>query len=184
MRVETPAAAVLSLAFALGCSRADADLREWRPSDHQHTSEGPSENGQEGPQVSGSAEPLMPGLDEVTIAAWRRACTSCHGQIGRGDGPQGPMVRARDLSDPAWQASVSDAQVAESITKGRGKMPGFALPEATVQGLVHLVRLFDRDRLARAEASARAARIGAPPAPSGSALPEGHGAAPRPAGSR
>jgi cytochrome c oxidase cbb3-type subunit 3 len=159
IRVESLLAVLGASAIALACNRAD-DLREWRPSDHQHQTEAKSDEGREPAQVTGSAEAPMPGLDEVTIATWRRACASCHGQLGHGDGPQGPMVHARDLSDSAWQAATPDAQIAESIAKGRGKMPAFSLPPATVEGLVHLVRLFDRERLARAAASARAASSG------------------------
>jgi cytochrome c oxidase cbb3-type subunit 3 len=153
-------AAFVSCARALGCTRAADDLREWKPSDHRHTSESKSEADPEAPQVTGSAEPPLPGLDEVTIATWRRACVTCHGQLGRGDGPQGPMVRARDLSDSAWQAATSAAQMKESITKGRGKMPPFSLPAATLEGLVQLIRLFDPERRAQAAASARAASEG------------------------
>jgi len=168
---------VLAGASLLGCDRAPSDLREWRPSDHKHTSEAKPENEGESPQVSGSSEAPLPGLDEVTIATWRRACTSCHGQLGRGDGPQGPMLHARDLSDSAWQAATPDAQIAESIAKGRGRMPAFQLPASTIEGLVHLVRLFDRERLARAAASAQAAAA-ASAAPSAGTASSAPGAAP------
>jgi hypothetical protein len=172
------AVALVSCGLAFGCNRSPDDLREWKASDHRHTSESKSENGPEAPQVTGSAEAPLPGLDEVTIATWRRACTSCHGQLGRGDGPQGPMVRARNLSDPAWQAATSDAQIKESITKGRGKMPAFPLPEATLDGLLHLVRLFDPERLAQIR-NARAASEGAHDAPAGSASAAPRSAAPQ-----
>lgn len=152
--------------FSFGCHRAPDDLREWKPSDHKHTSEA-DPNGERAPQVSGSAEPVMPGLEDVTVVTWKRACTNCHGQLGRGDGPQGPMVKARDLSDPAWQASVTDAQIATSITKGRGLMPPAPLPPATIDGLVHLVRLLNKDRLDQAAKSAS----GASGAPSGRGTP-------------
>lgn len=150
------------------CSQSANDLREWRPTDHRHTTEPNAESAEGAPQVSGSAEPAVPGLDEVTIATWRRGCVSCHGQLGRGDGPQGPMVKARDLSDPAWQASVTDAQIAETITKGRGRMPPATLPPATVDSLVHLVRLFNRERPAEPApanpaAPAASASTAAPP---------------------
>jgi hypothetical protein len=183
--VSSVLAVLVASTVSLGCDRTPSDLREWKPSDHRHQSEAKSDNEAEAPQVTGSAEPVMPGLDEVTIATWRRACANCHGQLGHGDGPQGPMVRARDLSDSAWQAATPDAQIVESITKGRGKMPAFQLPAATVDGLVHLVRLFDRERLARMAASARAASPPAPSgAPAGSAAPlkEAHAASGPPAG--
>jgi hypothetical protein len=152
-------------AGAGACSRAPDDLREWRPSDHRHTTETTSESSEQAPQVSGSAEQHLPGLDEVTIASYRRGCATCHGQLGRGDGPQGPMVKARDLSDPAWQASVSDAQIADTILRGRGRMPPFPLPPATIDGLVHLVRLFSSDRSAASPPST--APFGSEEAPTG-----------------
>ena len=36
----------------------------------------------------------IPGLEDVTIVAWSQNCTQCHGQLGRGDGPRGPMLKA------------------------------------------------------------------------------------------
>lgn len=154
--------AMALLPVLAACTRDAEDLREWRPSDHHHQIE-ESRTGREAPRVTGSAAAPLPGLEEVTIATWQRACMNCHGQLGRGDGPQGAMVHARDLSDPEWQAAVTDDRIAESVTKGRGLMPPFALPAETVTGLVHLVRLFDRNRLMRAPGSAAA------PAPSASA---------------
>jgi mono/diheme cytochrome c family protein len=146
----------------VACSRNADDLREWRATDHKHTSESTPESAQEAPQVSGSAETKIPGLDEVTIASYRRGCATCHGQLGRGDGPQGPMVKARDLSDPTWQASATDAQIADAITRGRGRMPAFSLPAPTVDGLVHLVRLFNRARAAEAAPGGPAPAAAAP----------------------
>lgn len=145
-------------AGTIACNHAPEDLREWKPTDHRHTAEATPASDPNAPQVTGSAEPPLPGLDEVTIATWRRGCTTCHGELGRGDGPQGPMNKARDLSDAAWQASVTDAQIADVISKGRGKMPAFPLPASTIEGLTHLVRLFDRDRVANEARRASAAQ--------------------------
>jgi mono/diheme cytochrome c family protein len=136
--------ALTAIAATHACNRMQDDVREWRPSDH-HDTESETAAGR-APQVSGSAEPAMPGLEEVTVAAWQRACTQCHGSLGRGDGPRGQMLKARDLSDPAWQASVTDAQIADAIVKGKNAMPASMLPASTVEGLVHLVRLLNRDR--------------------------------------
>ena len=148
VRTLSFAIALVASCAAFGCNRAPDDLREWRPSDHHNNATAAESDPGTGraAQVTGSAEPTMPGLEDVTIVAWLRNCTTCHGSLGRGDGPRGPMVKARDLSDPAWQASVSDAQLAESITKGKNAMPGFPLPASTIDGLVHLVRLLDRSR--------------------------------------
>jgi cytochrome c oxidase cbb3-type subunit 3 len=126
------------------CDRAPSDLREWRVSDHDHTSN-PNETQVEVKPDAGS--PLAAqGLDEVTIVTWKENCAKCHGTVGAGDGPQGPMTGTRDLTDPEWQAATTDATIAQSIRNGRGRMPAFNLPDATVTSLVRLVRLFDARR--------------------------------------
>lgn len=133
--------ALIALAL-LSCSRAPDDLREWRPSDHDHTEE--SSSGQV-PANSPSSGGMF-GISEVVLAAWKTNCTTCHGIIGRADGPQAAMTKPRDLTDPTWQGSVSDADIASAIQNGRGSMPAFDLPATTVEGLVKLVRLLNRAR--------------------------------------
>jgi cytochrome c oxidase cbb3-type subunit 3 len=142
-----------------GCNERPSDLREWRASDHDRSDASPAQQGQVDPAAAASA---MPGLEDVTIVAWSQNCTQCHGQLGRGDGPRGPMLKATNLSDPAWQSSVTDEQIAAAIKLGRGAMPSFSqLPEGTIAKLVKLVRMMNLTHL-RASASA---------APSGSAAP-------------
>lgn len=142
------AAVVLpGLLTTAACNRSPSDLREWRASDHDQ-SDNPAQEG----QVDGSNTLSSLGIDEVTLVAWRENCAKCHGAMGMGDGPQGPMTRARNLSDASWQAATNDEAIATAIRQGRGMMPGFKLPDSTVNGLVKLVRLFDaRRRNAAAE---------------------------------
>lgn len=132
----------MSVVALVGCSRTPDDLREWKPSDHDHT-QSPGQSQVAAAPDSGrpSGATGIPGLDELTLAAWRRNCTVCHGAIGRGDGPRGAETRATNLGDPAWQASVTDADIAAVIKGGRGAMPPFALPDETIAGLVRLVRM-------------------------------------------
>lgn len=131
----------LVIVIAAGCQPEPTDVREWRPSDHDNT-ELPT-----GPQVAvGDAAPRRaaptPGLDDVTVLTWSRSCATCHGRIGRGDGPQAQMNHATNLADPTWQGSRSDEEIARVILRGKNAMPAFDLPEATVRGLVQLIRLF------------------------------------------
>lgn len=72
------------------------------------------------------------------MQVWVGKCMRCHGQIGAGDGPD--SMGARNLTDPTWQASVTDIRIAETIRSGRGRMPPFPLEPAVVDGLVKLVR--------------------------------------------
>ncbi len=167
--------------LACACNDTPADLRPWRPTDHDHT-EDPNSN-QVQVTDAGSGEPGH-GLDDVTIAAWKANCTSCHGSIGRGDGPQGQLLHAADLSRAEWQASVTDEQIAATIRQGKGRMPGFALPDATIQRLVTLVRMLDAARMQQVMAAANAPKPGvaasaAPTASSATKAPAAASARPK-----
>jgi hypothetical protein len=51
------------------------------------------------------------------------------------------MVHATDLTRSDWQATVTDEQLAASITHGKGKMPPFPnLPPKLVQALIARIR--------------------------------------------
>jgi len=154
----------LLLVVAVACDKAPADRRPWRPSDHDHTSE--PGNDQVVADAGVDPELAAHGLNEVALVAWEQNCVRCHGRFGRGDGPQGPMTRAADLTNPGFQSTVSDDQMRAIIRDGRGLMPAFPLPDATLGTLVQLIRLLGQGR-AQAEASASAAPSGAPPPPSG-----------------
>jgi mono/diheme cytochrome c family protein len=145
---------------ALACSKPAPERREWSLADHDNRGGVTTRKQQE---ASGHGRPTDDSaLVEVT---WERQCSSCHGERGRGDGPMSPMVQAKDLSDPAWQASVTDAAIAETVLKGKGRMPAVNLPEPMVQELVKMVRTFAR----RAGTTAPTAQVQAPP--SGAPLP-------------
>jgi len=169
------------LLLALACNERPSDLREWKPSDHGQE-ESPNAAAQQN-QVDPTKEAAnaIPGLEDVTIVAWQQNCTQCHGQLGRGDGPRGPMLKATNLSDPAWQSARTDEQLAQVIKLGKGLMPSFQqLPDVTIAKLVMLVRMMNVARLqahAAAAASASAAAAAAP-VTSGSAAPHAS-AAPR-----
>ncbi len=146
-------------ALSFACNDTPADLRTWRASDHDHT-ENP--NADQVQVSDAGAADTGHGLDDVTVVAWQQNCTSCHGPLGRGDGPQGQLVHAADLSRPDWQATVSDEAIASTIRQGRGRMPAFNLPDATITRLVALIRMLDLNQMQRA-ANAAAAASGSPP---------------------
>jgi mono/diheme cytochrome c family protein len=51
-------------------------------------------------------------------------CTLCHGEDGSGSSPTGKALKAKDLRSSEVQ-DKSDAELAEVIMKGKGKMPAF-----------------------------------------------------------
>jgi mono/diheme cytochrome c family protein len=120
---------------ALACRKAA--VREWRADDHD----------QEGTTAAlppGSADPQAEARALVE-AAWSTNCALCHGAMGRGDGPQGPMVKATDLTDPGFLDRMTDEQIATAIRTGKGKMPAFPnLPADVTAGLVARIRALRR----------------------------------------
>jgi cytochrome c oxidase cbb3-type subunit 3 len=122
------------LVLVAGCRRAPT--REWRADDHD---EEPG-SGAQVPGVAPSAA-ASAGDDALADTMWRSTCAVCHGMLGRGDGPNGPMVKAPDLTEKSFLASRNDAQLAAVIRGGKGKMPAFPqLPPSVVNALVRRVR--------------------------------------------
>ncbi len=138
---------VLVFSLGLACDDPAHDLSEWTPADHTHQTEKAQQAAQkqqrrQGPlgKPASYSQPSKRGGNLLVDVTWVKQCANCHGKRGAGDGPQSPMVKAKDLTDPAWQASVTDAQLVEVIKKGKGKMPSFNLPDSMVTELVAKIR--------------------------------------------
>lgn len=126
---------------SMGVACSKPTLREWRPSDHQPVQSQTAQTDQAEPQDP----PEQRGAPSARAAAalWAMSCAPCHGERGQGDGAERPPgARMADFSQPSWQASITDAQIATVITAGRGMMPAFAQkirPEG-VQALTQHIR--------------------------------------------
>ena len=104
---------------------------------------------------SGPSHPQAGGQPSVAEMMFSAVCASCHGADGKGNGPAAAALnpKPRDYTDPAWQASITDDQIKETIIKGGhgvGKsptMPGQAQlkgqPEV-LDGLVQIIRKFGK----------------------------------------
>ena len=95
--------------------------------------------------ASATMEPQnnSPSTSPGTPAAiYGRRCASCHGKDGRADTFKGKLRSARNLTDPQWQAEVSDERIFNSIMNGKGKMPSYGkkVSEAEINSLVSYVR--------------------------------------------
>jgi mono/diheme cytochrome c family protein len=80
-------------------------------------------------------------------------CATCHGATGHGDGPAAASLnpKPRNYTDAAWQKSVTDAQIKQTILYGGaavGKSPIMpASPDLeskpeVLEGLIKIVRGF------------------------------------------
>lgn len=72
---------------------------------------------------------------------YKANCVVCHGADGSGNSPSGKALKAKDLRSDEVQKK-SDAELADGITKGQGKMPPFGkkLKQQQIQQLVSYVR--------------------------------------------
>ena len=62
--------------------------------------------------------------DDKSAPLYKQKCATCHGADGKGDTPAGKAMKVRSFADPQ-SAGMSDAEYAEVIEKGKGKMPKY-----------------------------------------------------------
>ncbi|MET0593128.1 MAG: cytochrome c [Polyangiaceae bacterium] len=131
----------LAAQMLVACDSPATDLREWKASDHDKADQ-PQGQAARGPRLSPAPSSSAAANPTATLVevTWRNQCASCHGMIGRGDGPQGPMVHATNLTAPEWQAKVSDQEIADVIRNGKNRMPKFEFPPDVLAGLVARIR--------------------------------------------
>jgi hypothetical protein len=141
--VASLAFCALAPLFASGCERPPASdqAKEWTPGDHDRA----EEKGNQGNQAMGAQAPAQrgdagDGNAQLVEMTWQNSCFACHGALGKGDGPSGAMVNAKDLTKPEWQSTMTDDALAASILNGKGRMPKFDLPAPVVKGLVARIR--------------------------------------------
>lgn len=155
---------LLVAAAAAGCERppgADS-LKEWTPADHDRAEEQSSQAGQTGqaPQAAQPNRPTAPspragdtrpergekaersdaGDANLVEITWETACAPCHGPVGHGDGPKGPMVSAPDITRDDLLSRITDEEIEAQIRNGKNRMPKFDLPDPVVRGLVARIR--------------------------------------------
>jgi len=92
--------------------------------------------------------PLQPSASNLAAAKllFRDKCSDCHGDTGKGDGPQATMhdTAPTDLTDAPHMNRLTDGDLFYQITEGRDPMPKFKTrltPEQRWQ-LVLFVRSF------------------------------------------
>jgi len=115
------------------------------------TSGSPNAQKESGPQNAGKAG----GQPSQAEAMFQTVCATCHGMDGTGNGPAAANLnpKPRNYTDAAWQASITDDQIKQTILKGGqgvGKspmMPGQPQLESqpeVLDGLVKIIRGFKK----------------------------------------
>ncbi len=89
----------------------------------------------------------VPRTDAALAAAkamFNDQCVSCHGESGKGDGPDAMMYTPEpaDLTDAHMMGMMTDGEIFYKITEGRKPMPSFQkkLTDEQRWQLVHFVR--------------------------------------------
>ncbi len=140
--VAFAAVALLASAALFGCDRAPPTdgLQNWTAADHDRAEE--NTRVKTGAQASAAPRGSGPKNDQAQLIelTWRQNCAQCHGLSGHGDGPQGALVKAPDLTNPDLQGKMSDADIANAIKNGRNLMPKFDFSDPVVAGLTTRVR--------------------------------------------
>jgi mono/diheme cytochrome c family protein len=142
---SSAALAALTVSFVIaGCHKPQSNDNQAEPSP-----ETPS-------QPSAPSDNAGGGGDEATAQAetiFKSRCSTCHGMEGKGNGPAAITLnpKPRNYTDVAWQKSVTDDHIRETIIKGGaavGKSPMMAPnPDlenkpAVVDALVKKIRAF------------------------------------------
>ena len=143
---------VLSLS---GCGPEVRATREWTAADHGQPSQA-QPDGNDGraapPGESATEEEEGDSGARAARALWGVSCAGCHGRGGRGDGPTPPPgATMPDFTQPVFQQSRSDDQLADAIRAGRGLMPSFEkqLTPQAISALVGHIRTFSADAAAQ-----------------------------------
>jgi mono/diheme cytochrome c family protein len=85
--------------------------------------------------------PALFGQGETGEAIYKRNCAGCHGADGSGQTAMGRTFKIGDLRAAETQ-KMTDAQLADVIAKGKGKMPAYdkRLSHDQIQSVVGYLR--------------------------------------------
>jgi mono/diheme cytochrome c family protein len=84
------------------------------------------------PEARARVNPVepSPAAERKGRALFLKHCASCHGDKGRGDGPAEHFTDepARDLTDPAVQARLTDGEIFWKVSTGRREHGDVIMP--------------------------------------------------------
>lgn len=84
--------------------------------------------------------------DNTAAATFKAKCAMCHGPDGKGETATGKTMKVKDFSSAEVQ-KMSDEDLTEAISKGKGKMPAYkTLTPDQVKDLVAYIRAFGKKK--------------------------------------
>jgi len=101
-----------------------------------------------GQERDGAISTLIPSEDGEKI--YQQKCQICHGIKGKGDGPVASALKPppADFTSSQLMDSLTNEDLLETISKGRGSMPAFAevlKPEETAAVIEYIRSLGDQE---------------------------------------
>lgn len=72
-------------------------------------------------------------------ATFKTKCAPCHGPDGSGQTPVGKSLKVRDLRSAEVQ-KLSDAEITNVLTAGKGKMPASKLSADDMKAVIGFIR--------------------------------------------
>lgn len=91
--------------------------------------------------IIGLALPSIASAQAKGQDTFKAKCALCHGADGSGNTTMGKSMGLKDLGSPAIQ-SMSDADLTNAVTNGKGKMPAYKgkLSDAQISEVVSYIR--------------------------------------------
>jgi mono/diheme cytochrome c family protein len=84
--------------------------------------------------------------DNTAEATYKAKCAMCHGADGKGETATGKTLKVKDFASAEVQ-KMSDEDLSEVISKGKGKMPAYkTLTPEQVKDLVAHIRVFGKKK--------------------------------------
>lgn len=155
MRIGFPLLGAVLLA-TLGTLAAQQNPPQEKPKDSTTPAATPPDTAKPA-ATEDKKNPVKPSREGLAAAkkVFGYDCAMCHGELGDGKGDlvSSMDLKLKDWRDPASLADMTDGQMFDVISKGKGKMPGEGerVPTERVWNLVNYVRSFSKKDAAAAK---------------------------------
>ena len=166
MKKQTYSRMVLSLMVLAGATLGAGACKSDHAGGPTHAASAPDAKDFGKDSRGDSVAPTAPPTPITGELVFNTRCATCHGTRGHGDGPAAQALnpKPRDYTDPAWQKSVSDAQIKKTIVEGGAAVGKSSLmaPNAdladkpvVLDELVKIIRGFSADSAAPSTGAAK-----------------------------